>query len=925
MSGIESTVADIVAVQSKAIEPEEFQNGLIVNVSAALLGDTPPPCLVRAPTGAGKTFVIARLLERVSAQSPTLWFWFVPFINLVQQTEDAIAGNTTGLTPISLARGRNQHPSNGLVVISTSQGVARAKSRQAGYTDGEDDTTRSLDSMIALARASGLKVGVVVDEAHIGLNSQTEFGQFVKWLAPDRLLMATATPKDQRLADFMASAGYSAFSTFEVSRDDVVNARLNKRYIEAVVYDLRQSMQTLADLQQTVLRQAWKRNQKLKSRLEKMGVAVVPLLLVQVGNGATAVADARQQLIELCGVHPAVIGEHSSDDPDPVLMASIANDTTKEVLIFKQSAGTGFDAPRAFVLASTKPVNDPDFAAQFIGRVMRVHRAVRAHFPRPAPVDPDIDTAYVYLANAEAQQGFEQAVAATANLKTQLQGQTEKLVAVKMTSGAVGYTNKVTDALPLFYDTQLPESQSPIPSSRPLPTSTIGSTSELPWGDSGAASKDDTDLDEPQSTIMHVYGNAFGINTGAPVGTGQETLPAGTSPKPKMRTRTRKAFIEALPMNGLRAYTLRKDLPKLPASLRSEVRPELSDMSKASELAATRLNITQATMEMAVSTALGRIKEREIHTELTTDTRKEETAFIVIDRKVLEREARNALRSLPQVEEEDAAIIISTLEKRMKPAILSKLEDQDQDISDMDDKEIRRMTRDAAYAVIRREHERLSEILHEEISNQATSVDAAPLPDAMIFAFDIGLEPSSKNLYGTMPPSKDDMGCLCQALTIDARSHLREQEITLEDGCLRLAPYDGAHALGHEERAFAKALDRASFVKWWHRNPDRKSYSVRLVRGEHKNYFYPDFIVCLEHFEGGDPVQRLVETKESLKDAARKSRRASSLYGKVLFLTKDGNEWRAVNEDGTMGARIDLDDLAGMQEWLRETAPTHHE
>ena len=54
--------------------------------------------------------------------------------------------------------------------------------------------------------------------------------------------------------------------------------------------------------------------------------------------------------------------------PDPVLMAAIANDTSKEVLIFKQSAGTGFDAPRAFVLASTKSVNDADFAMQFIGR-----------------------------------------------------------------------------------------------------------------------------------------------------------------------------------------------------------------------------------------------------------------------------------------------------------------------------------------------------------------------------------------------------------------------------------------------------------------------------------------------------------------------------------------------------------------------------
>ena len=66
-----------------------------------------------------------------------------------------------------------------------------------------------------------------------------------------------------------------------------------------------------------------------------------------------AVGDARHSLMSLCNVNPASIGEHSSDDPDPVLMASIANDQTKDVLIFKQSAGTGFDAPRAFVLAST--------------------------------------------------------------------------------------------------------------------------------------------------------------------------------------------------------------------------------------------------------------------------------------------------------------------------------------------------------------------------------------------------------------------------------------------------------------------------------------------------------------------------------------------------------------------------------------------
>ena len=121
-----------------------------------------------------------------------------------------------------------------------------------------------------------------------------------------------------------------------------------------------------------------------------------------------------------CNVPPHAIGTHSADEPDPVLMAAIANDTTKRVLIFKQSAGTGFDAPRAFVLASTKPVNDADFAMQFVGRVMRVARQVREAFPRPAEIPAELNTAFVYLGNAQAQAGFEAAVQATSAVKSQL-------------------------------------------------------------------------------------------------------------------------------------------------------------------------------------------------------------------------------------------------------------------------------------------------------------------------------------------------------------------------------------------------------------------------------------------------------------------------------------------------------------------------
>jgi hypothetical protein len=103
----------------------------------------------------------------------------------------------------------------------------------------------------------------------------------VHWLAADFLLMATATPKDERLLAFLKEAGMSAYESFAASRDEVVDARLNKRYIEAVVYDLRQSVQTVADLKRTVLKQAWRRHNKLKRDLQAAGMALTPLMLVR--------------------------------------------------------------------------------------------------------------------------------------------------------------------------------------------------------------------------------------------------------------------------------------------------------------------------------------------------------------------------------------------------------------------------------------------------------------------------------------------------------------------------------------------------------------------------------------------------------------------------------------------------------------------
>ena len=180
----------IAAPQSEGFVAKHFQAKIIQGVCDALATQPRAPCLLRSPTGSGKTFVLTKILENVSKTNNVLWLWFVPYVNLVAQTVDTLDSQATetGLIAKHLGDAQNEAPEAGQVLVSTVQGVASAKSRKAGYTDKADDDRRSLATFFELARGRGLEIGLVVDEAHIALDSATEFGHFVKWLKPGFVL-----------------------------------------------------------------------------------------------------------------------------------------------------------------------------------------------------------------------------------------------------------------------------------------------------------------------------------------------------------------------------------------------------------------------------------------------------------------------------------------------------------------------------------------------------------------------------------------------------------------------------------------------------------------------------------------------------------------------------------------------------------------
>lgn len=101
------------------------------------------------------------------------------------------------------------------------------------------------------------------------------------------------------------------------------------------------------------------------------------------------------------------------------------------------------------------------------------------------------------------------------------------------------------------------------------------------------------------------------------------------------------------------------------------------------------------------------------------------------------------------------------------------------------------------------------------------------------------------------------------------------------------------------EKEFAEMLDHDPhmLVKWWHRNPSDKPWSVNVLLPNGRG-FYPDFIIGIEgrNTEDGallaDPKDRFETSKEAPKVLAR-----HQTYGRVMILAKDGVRWMTIGYD----------------------------
>jgi type III restriction enzyme len=415
-------------------------------------------CLLKAPTGAGKTLIAGTVAEKFSHEEKVVWLWFAPFKGLVGQAEMSLRDHHPGLRVRDLATDRKSAGTKpGDVFVLTWASVV-ARSAEARKIRTERETLASLDRLLKDLRAAGFRIGVIIDESHHGFGTKTQSVEFFhQILQPDYALMVTATPDETDAKTFTEAAGIKDLHRVSVSREEAVAAGLVKEGVKSIAYISPPDQVTLADYEAAALTDACAMHVRIKQELARQEISLVPLLLVQVNkeNNAIkekyAIEEVKRGLLAR-GFTENQISVHTADEPDENFL-SLAHDEEKEVLIFKMAAALGFDAPRAFCMVSMRPVKDTDFGTQLIGRILRVHRRLQG---RKLPAL--LNHGYLFLADHDSQSGVSSAADKINQLRSQLTS-TSPHVMITRVGGTTGVQVIRNNQPILFPEPALPPPQ----------------------------------------------------------------------------------------------------------------------------------------------------------------------------------------------------------------------------------------------------------------------------------------------------------------------------------------------------------------------------------------------------------------------------------------------------------------------------------
>lgn len=392
---------------------------------------TPQVVSYTAPTGAGKTIIMASLIEAIfngdelyPDQADAVFVWLSDSPQLNEQSRMKIdtkadkirIGQCITINDDSFDRGVLD---DGHIYFLNTQKLGK-NSNLTKHSDGRQYTI--WETLANTVRDKSDRLYFIIDEAHRGAQKSSELARattimqkFLKGSDVDKLPpmpvvigMTATSERFNRLAEGLTSTTHKVITTTdEVRSSGLLKDKIIITYPETAGNDMA-VLQAAAD--------EWKDkwNHWEQYCQEQHYAYVNPILIIQVQN-ATAHNISATDLDECLRCIEERLGErfvegevvHAFGDGEATIQingldvhyvepSAIADDKRIKIVFFKETLSTGWDCPRAETMMSFRRATDYTYIAQLLGRMIRTPLQMHIN------VDESLNDVHLYLPQFDA-------------------------------------------------------------------------------------------------------------------------------------------------------------------------------------------------------------------------------------------------------------------------------------------------------------------------------------------------------------------------------------------------------------------------------------------------------------------------------------------------------------------------------------------
>jgi len=336
----------------------------------------------KAPTGSGKTIIVAEFLKKLVTDSGLKkdfsFIWAAPRPILTMQSWNKLENYFESSRALKCSFFEDLEDkkidSNEILFINWE---SINKEKNIIIRDNEQDF--NLTRVMENTKEEGRGIVMIIDESHHHATSDISL-RLINDIGPKLTIDVSATPTlegDERVN----------VDIEDVKKEGMIKKAvvLNENF-ENIIEKAKIKTKLAKGSDEFVIEQAIKKRDELKKAYKKEGINIHPLILIQLPDRIGSQEDrAKERIITILKDKHKIStengklaiwlsGEHINKENVE------KHDSEVEVLLFKQAIALGWDCPRAQILVLFREWHSAIFSIQTVGRIMRMPEPDFGHY-----------------------------------------------------------------------------------------------------------------------------------------------------------------------------------------------------------------------------------------------------------------------------------------------------------------------------------------------------------------------------------------------------------------------------------------------------------------------------------------------------------------------------------------------------------------